>query len=114
MEFQDLEKEEPDMRLADEICSSLFRLYTIDEIMDIVKENRDKSVYVYVKRDKPNSPRIVVDANGKHCYKCGNTLVIPIPKKFVLLEPDRLYFEMTLKANIMLALQGAEERELHH
>jgi len=114
VESQDLEKEEPSLRLADKICSSLFSSYTIDEIMDIVREHRDKSVFIYVRRDDPASVRILVDSNGKHCYRCGRILMVPIPKKFVLLEPDKLYFEMTLKANIMLALRGAQERELHH
>ncbi len=105
---------DPSSKLADAICSKLLSTYTIEEIMETVAKNRDKPVYVYVKRNKPESVRLVVDANGKHCYRCDDVLLIPVPKKFVLLEPDKLYFEMTLKANIFLAVKGAKERDLHH
>jgi len=101
-------------KLADIICSHLLNSYTIEEIMEMVARNRDKAIYVYVKRGKPDSVKLLVDSNGRHCYRCDDVLVIPVPKKFVLLEPDKLYFEMTLRANIFLAVRGAEERELHH
>ncbi len=101
-------------KIADDIMRSLLSSYTIDEIMDLVMKNRDKPVYVCVKRGKPDSAKIFVDSNGKHCYRCDETLLVPIPKKFVILEPDKMYFEMTLRANLLLALKGAEEKELHH
>ncbi len=113
MESTDLELDSTS-KLADTICSNLLNSYTIEEIMDTVARNRDKAIYVYVKRSKPDSVRIVVDSNGKHCYRCDDVLLIPVPKKFVLLEPDKVYFEMTLRANIFLAVKGAAERELHH
>ncbi len=113
MESADLELDSSS-KLADAICSKLLSSYTIEEIMETVAKNRDKPVYVYVKRDKPESARIVVDSNGRHCYRCDDVLLIPVPKKFALLEPDKMYFEMTLRANIFLAVKGAEERELHH
>ncbi len=105
---------ESNSKIADDIMRNLLNSYTIDEIMDLVMKNRDKSIYVCVKRGKPDSAKIFVDSNGKHCYRCDDTLLVPIPKKFVILEPDRMYFEMTLRANLLLALRGAEERELHH
>ncbi len=105
---------ESNSKIADDIMRNLLNSYTIDEIMDLVMKNRDKSIYVCVKRGKPDSAKIFVDSNGKHCYRCDDTLLVPIPKKFVILEPDRMYFEMTLRANLLLALRGAEEKELHH
>ena len=105
---------DPSSKLADIICSKLLSTYTLEEIMETVAKNKDKSVYVYVKRGKPDSVRLVVDVNGNHCYRCDDILLIPVPKKFVLLEPDKMYFEMTLKANIFLALKGAKERDLYH
>lgn len=101
-------------KIADSIVKNLVNSYTIDEIMDLVRKNKDKTVYVCVKRCKPEKVKIFVDSNGKHCYRHDETLLIPIPKKFAVLEPDKMYFEMTLRANVLLALNGAEERELHH
>ncbi len=104
---------DPSSKLVDEIFEQLLSVYTIEELMDLVARNRDKNVYVYVKRGKPRSAKIVVDTNGKHAYRCDDVLCIPVPKKFALLEPDATYFEITLKANICLALKGAAEKELH-
>ncbi len=101
-------------KLADSIVKNLIDSYTIDEIMNLIRKNKDKPIYVCVKRGKPETAKIFVDSNGKHCYRCDDTLLIPVPKKFVILEPDKMYFEMTLRANVLLALNGAEERELHH
>jgi hypothetical protein len=109
-----VETETDNSKLVDTIIENLTKVYTIEEIMQIVKKNSDKGVYLCVKRSKPESPKIFVDSNGNHCYRCDETLLVPIPKKFVILEPDKIYFEMTLKANIMLALNGAAEKELHH
>lgn len=109
-----VEETDTNSKLADTIMENLMKVYTIEEIMQMVKKNSDKGVYLCVKRSKPESPKIYVDSNGNHCYRCDETLLVPIPKKFVVLEPDKLYFEMTLRANIMLALNGAEEKELHH
>ena len=109
-----VEAEADNSKLVETIIENLMKVYSIEEIMQMVKKNSDKGVYLCVKRSKPESPKIFVDSNGNHCYRCDETLLVPIPKKFVILEPDRMYFEMTLRANIMLALNGAEEKELHH
>lgn len=109
-----VETETDNSKLVDTIIENLTKVYTIEEIMQIVKKNSDKGVYLCVKRSRPESPKIFVDSNGNHCYRCDETLLVPIPKKFVILEPDKIYFEMTLRANIMLALNGAAEKELHH
>lgn len=101
-------------KIADSIVKNLINSYTIDEIMDLVRKNKDKAIYICVKRCKPEKVKIFVDSNGKHCYRNDETLLIPIPKKFVVLEPDKTYFEMTLRANVLLALNGAEEKELYH
>ncbi len=101
-------------KIADSIVKNLIDSYTLDGIMDLVRKNKDKKIYVCVKRGKPETVKIFVDSNGKHHYRCDDTLLIPIPKKFVLLEPDKMYFEMTLRANVLLALNGAEEKELYH
>uniref|UniRef100_A0A7C3RB25 Uncharacterized protein n=1 Tax=Archaeoglobus fulgidus TaxID=2234 RepID=A0A7C3RB25_ARCFL len=108
-----IEEEDTNLKLADKILENLMKIYSIEEIMQTVKKYKDKSIYLCVKRSKPESPKIFVDSNGNHCYRCDETLMIPIPKKFAVLEPDRLYFEMTLRANIMLALNGAKECDLH-
>ena len=109
-----VEAEADNSKLVETIIENLMKVYSIEEIMQMVKKNSDKGVYLCVKRSKPESPKIFVDSNGNHCYRCDETLLVPIPKKFVILEPDKMYFEMTLRANIMLALNGAEEKELHH
>ncbi|WP_202320329.1 hypothetical protein [Archaeoglobus neptunius] len=101
-------------KLAESIIENLMKTYTIEEIMDLVRKNKDKKVYVCVNRKKPEGAKIFVDSNGSHCYRCDDTLLIPVPKKFVILEPDKMYFEMTLRANVLLALNKAKEKELHH
>ncbi len=103
--------DDQNLGLAEKIFRLLVDKYDIERLMKIVEENRDKNVYVVVSRDFPEDVRVVADSNGK--YACGSVLAIPVPKKFVLLEPDRNYFEQTLKANIFLALSGADEKDLH-
>jgi hypothetical protein len=107
-----LELEPPLAKLADKICISLLNTHPIEEIMEFVKKHKEKSVYVYAERSNPSEVKLLVDSKKR--YRCDDVLLIPVPKKFAVLEPDKLYFEMTLKANIFLAVQGAEERELHH
>ncbi len=113
MELTDLEFD-PTSELANAICSKLLNSYTIEEIMETILKNREKQIYIYVHRNKPDSVRLVVDKSGRHRYRCDEILLIPVPKKFVLLEPDKSYFEMTLRANIFLAVKGAKEKDLHH
>ncbi len=97
--------------LAERIFRLLLSRYDVESIMKFVEDNRDKNVYVIVSREFPEDVRLVADNNGR--YACGSVLAIPVPKKFVLLEPDKNYFEQTLRANIFLALSGADENDLH-
>ena len=103
--------EEKNLSIAERIFRSLTSKYDVESIMRFVEENRDKNVYIVVSRDFPDDVRLVADSNGR--YSCGKVLAIPVPKKFVLLEPDRNYFEQTLRANILLALSKADEKDLH-
>ncbi len=99
--------------LVNRIFGGLVSKYKIEDLMKLVKENRDCTVYIALTRDNPMDVDIVIDREGKYSYCCGDVLMIPIPKKFAVLEPDKKYFEMTLKANIFLAVMRADERELH-
>jgi hypothetical protein len=101
------------IKLADRIYGGLISKYRIEDIMNMVKENKDCTVYISLNRGDPRDVNIVIDREGRYRYCCGETLMIPIPKKFAVLEPDRKYFEMTLKANIFLAVMKADEKELH-
>jgi len=103
----------PNAKLAEDICCSLFEKYTLDYIISLVKENKDCNIFITSFRDKPNQVEILVDKRGEHKYQCNEFLCIPVPKKFVVLEPDSKYFEATLKANIFLAVLKADEKELH-
>ncbi len=114
IKMENSQLEPPSVKLADEICKNLLDSYTIEELMETVRKNKDRNVYICTKRKNPKFIRILVDGESKHCYRCDDVLVIPIPKKFAVLEPDKLYFEMTLKANILLAVQGAREKDLHY
>lgn len=101
------------MRLAETLFSSLFTNYSIKDLMSIVASNRDKNVFVLSNRDKPEKASVVVDADHQYSYSFNDPLCIPIPKKFAILEPDKNYFEMTLKGNIVLSLLEVDENELH-
>jgi len=79
--------------------------------MKIVKENKDRTIYIVVSRGEPETVSLVADEAGR--YSSGEVLSIPVPKKFAILEPDKNYFEQTLRANIFLAVMGVDERELH-
>ena len=106
-------EESSHQRLVDKIYHGLISKYRIEDIMRIVKENRDCNVFIASTREDPMEVDIVVDKDGVYSYCCGDVLMIPIPKKFAVLEPDKKYFEMTLKANIFLAIMKADEKELH-
>ena len=114
IEMDTSQLEPPSVKLADEICKYLLSTHTIEELMETVRKNRNWNVYICTKRTDPSHIEILIDKENKHCYRCDEILMIPIPKKFAVLEPDKFYFEMTLKANILLAVQGAREKDLHH
>ncbi|MFO7966591.1 MAG: hypothetical protein R6U44_03225 [Archaeoglobaceae archaeon] len=101
------------MRLAETLSSSIFTSYGIRDLMGIVARNRDKDVYVFASRDEPQKANIFVDTDDQYSYSFDDPLCIPVPKKFAILEPDKNYFEMTLKGNILLSLLGVDEKELH-
>jgi len=104
----------PDLiKLSEEICVSLFEKYHIEDLMDAVSKNRDKQVFVLASRDKPEKVSIIIDHGNKYMYSSGDPLFIPLPKKFAVLEPDKCYFEMTLRANVLLSVLEADEKELH-
>ncbi len=75
--------------------------------MKLVK-NSSEDVYLLMHRDDMNFIDIYVGKNNKDF---GEFIAIPVPKRFAVLEPDREYFEITLKANVALALKG--EKEFH-
>jgi len=97
--------------LAERIFRSLMSKHSIEDVMKVVEENKDKTVYVVVPRSEPETVSLVTDVAGR--YSSGELLIIPVPKKFVVLEPDKNYFKQTLKANIFLAITGVDEKELH-
>ncbi|HIP62836.1 MAG TPA: hypothetical protein EYH04_01765 [Archaeoglobus profundus] len=101
------------LKLVDEIFDGLISKYSIEDIMNIVRENKDYTVYISLNRSNPWEIDIVIDKEGRFSYRCDEDMMIPIPKKFAVLEPDKKYFEMTLKANIFLAVIKADKRELH-
>jgi len=81
--------------------------------MRMIRDNPSANFYIIVSREDPLKVEIKVDRNGDYRYEYGKRLVIPIPKRFAVLEPDENYFRQTLKANISLAVNGAKEKELH-
>jgi len=101
------------IKLAENICNAIFEKYSVEKLMNFVKKNRVNPLYIKVSREDPSSVKLIVDKDGKFKYNSNEPLVIPIPKKFAILEPDRQYFEMTLRANVFLAVFKANERELH-
>jgi hypothetical protein len=100
-------------KLANMIYGKLVSKYRIGDLMKIVRENREHGIYLIAERFNPSDVIVEIDKNGVYRYQNGETLVIPIPKRFAVLEPDENYFRMTLKANIFLALNGADEKDLH-
>ncbi len=104
-------EDEASQKLAERIFRSLTSKHSLEDVMKVVKENKDRTVYIVVSRDEPETVSLVADVAGK--YSNGEILAIPVPKKFAILEPDRNYFEQTLRANIFLAVMGVDERELH-
>lgn len=103
----------PLMKIAETICGSLFSKYSVEELMAIVEKYKNEQLFISTTRRDPANVRVVVDTDKKYKYSSNEQLYIPIPKKFAVLEPDKHYFEMTLRANILLAVLGADEKELH-
>ncbi len=92
---------------VDEVCCCIFERFPVDYLMKLVK-NSSEDVYLLMHRDDMNFIDIYVGKNNKDF---GEFIAIPVPKRFAVLEPDREYFEITLKANVALALKG--EKEFH-
>lgn len=107
----DLKEDEVNQTLAERIFRLLISKHSLEDVMKVVEENKDRTVYIVVSRKEPETVNLVADTAGK--YSSGEILTIPVPKKFAILEPDRNYFEQTLRANIFLAVMGVDERELH-
>ncbi len=107
------ELESHSTKLVDIIYGSLISKYSIKDLMDMVRKNKEFNIFIVVERIYPSDVEVVVDREGIYRYNSGEILMIPVPKRFAVLEPDENYFVMTLKANIFLALCGADERELH-
>ncbi|HID43515.1 MAG TPA: hypothetical protein EYP30_07060 [Archaeoglobaceae archaeon] len=101
------------LKLADNICSRLLSKHCVEDLMEIVSKNRNKDVFILASRSKPDKVSVIVDIDEKYGYSSGEPLFIPLPKKFAVLEPDKKYFERTLKANILLTVLQADEKELH-
>jgi hypothetical protein len=101
------------LELGNIIVEKLLEKYPVKELMEIIKKNSSKGLFVAVSRENPEKVSLIVDTTGKFCYCCEEPLLIPIPKKFAVLEPDTAYFENTLRANIYLALMKASHEELH-
>jgi|Deesub1362A_J573_1020465.scaffolds.fasta_scaffold00086_13 hypothetical protein len=102
-----------DNYVAEKICRCLFRKYNAEKLMEIVRQNNGSNIFIVVNKKRPSRVRVVVDRHGRYRYCSGERLCIPIPKKFAVLEPDINYFEMTVKANVFLAVVGVEEKDLH-
>ncbi|AEA47729.1 hypothetical protein [Archaeoglobus veneficus] len=101
------------VRLAELIYQMLVSKYSLEEIMALVAKHRNKMMFIVTSRSNPGKVSLVIDMEGKYRYSSGGLLFIPVPKKFAVLEPDKHYFEQTLKANILLAVLGVDEKELH-
>lgn len=92
---------------AEKICCRILEKINIDDLMKIVKESPE-NVYILLHKEEKDFCDIFVGNNNKDF---GDFIAIPVPKRFAILEPDKSYFEITLKANIALALKG--EKDFH-
>ena len=98
--------EDESSKLAEKICCAVFEKIDKKELMQLVKEK--KEVYLLLHRETKEFYNVYVGENNKDF---GEFLAIPVPKRFVLLEPDEEYFEVALKANIAIGIKG--ERDFH-
>ncbi|MBE8540495.1 hypothetical protein [Geoglobus acetivorans] len=91
---------------VNKVCCRVFEKYSIDQLMEMVRGR--ENVYLLLHRDDREFVDIYVSNNG---VDSSEFIAVPVPKRFAVLEPDKNYFEITLKANIALALRG--ERDFH-
>ena len=98
--------EDESSRLAEEICNEIFEKIDKKRLMQLVKEN--KEVYLLLHKETREFYNVYIGKNNKDF---GEFLAIPVPKRFVLLEPDEEYFEVALKANIAIGIKG--EKDFH-
>ncbi len=99
------------IKLTNIIYGRVLSKCRIRDLMKMIREKPEMEFYIVVERRNPLNVEILIDKEYR--YECGEKLIIPIPKRFAILEPDENYFRQTLKANIFLALIGAREKELH-
>ncbi len=92
---------------ADDVCSCIFEKFSVDSLMNLVRENKD-DVYILLHKEDRDFVDIYI---GKNNRDFGEFIAIPLPKRFAVLEPDKNYFELTLRANIAIALKG--EKDFH-
>ncbi|ADC66363.1 conserved hypothetical protein [Ferroglobus placidus DSM 10642] len=91
---------------CDEIYVEITSKIPLKELMQIVRKYRDRDLFLRINRKKKMLESITFyEGNDEEC------IFVPIPKRFAVLEPDEHYFEVTLKANIVLALKG--EKDYH-
>ncbi len=91
---------------CDEIYVEIVNKIPLQELMKIVRKYKDRNLFLRINRKKRKLESITFyEDNDEEC------IFVPIPKRFAVLEPDEHYFEVTLKANIVLALKG--ERDYH-
>uniref|UniRef100_A0A7C3YMM1 Uncharacterized protein n=1 Tax=Geoglobus ahangari TaxID=113653 RepID=A0A7C3YMM1_9EURY len=97
---------------VEDLSSETERIYcrilekiNINKLMKIVKESSE-NVYIILHKEEKDFCDIYIGDNNKDF---GDFIAIPVPKRFAVLEPDRSYFEITLKANIVLALKGEKD-----
>ncbi len=91
---------------CDEIYVEIVSKIPLRELMDIVRNYKERELFLRINRKKKKLESITFSAGNEE-----DCIYVPIPKRFAVLEPDEHYFEVTLKANIVLALRG--ERDYH-
>lgn len=91
---------------VEKICCQLFQKYSLEKLMELAKSS--ENIYILLNREHYEFLDIYRSNNGVDSFEF---IAIPVPKRFAVLEPDKNYFEITLKANIALALRG--ERDFH-
>ncbi len=100
-------KAELELSESDKIFKSITEYITVKELIELVRECKDKSIYILLNKEDREFRNIHVDSKEINDFE--NMIVIPVPKRFAVLEEDEEYFERTLKANIELALRGEKE-----
>ncbi len=93
---------------VDEVCCCIFERFPIEYLMELVRNNSD-DVYLLMHREDRNFIDIYIGKNNKDF---GEFIAILVPKRFAVFEPDKNYFELTLKANVAMALRGVRDFHL--